>query len=156
MKRMLLMAVALVSAVMFTAGPAKAGTSVGVNIQVGDPYRGASISFRSEPDVVLVPRTKVYYVDDYDCDLYRYGRFWYFVEEGRWYRAKRYSGPFYHIRAASVPHSVRTISPRYRRNWNGPPRHAAAHGYYKDKGRDYDRRDRDRGHDHDRGHGRGR
>ena len=152
MKRMLLMAIALVSVVMITAGPAKAGTSVGVNIRVGDPYRGGSITFRSEPDVILVPATKVYYVDDYDCDMYRYGRFWYFVEEGRWYRAKRYSGPFYYIHSTSVPRSVRTIPPRYRRNWNGPPRHAAAHGYYKDK----DHRDRDRGHDHDRGHGRGR
>jgi len=149
MKRMLLMAVALVSVVTLAAGPVKATTSVGVNIQVGDPYRGASISFRSEPRVLLVPATKVYYVDDYDCDLYRYGSFWYFVEEGRWYRARRYSGPFYYVRAGSVPRSVLHVPQRYRRNWNGPPAHAEARGHYKD--RDYDRR-----HDHDRGHGRGR
>lgn len=153
MKRMILAAVALVSVATFAAGPAKAGTSVGVDIQVGDPYRGASISFRSEPEVVLVPRTKVYYVDDYDCDLYRYGRYWYFVEEGRWYRARRYSGPFYYVHRTSVPRSVLSIPPRYRRNWDGPPRHAAAHGYYKNKERGHERRDR---HDYDRGHGRGR
>jgi len=155
MKRMLLMAVALVLVVMSTAGPAKAETRVGLNIQIGDPYRGTSISFRSEPDVILVPSTKVYYVDDYDADLYRYGRFWYFVEEGRWYRAKRYSGPFYYIHATSVPRSVSRISPRYRRNWNGPPRHAAANGYYKNKDK-RGNRDRDYDRNRDRGNGRGR
>ena len=152
MKRLLLTAFALASVAMFAAGPAKAGTSVGIDIQVGDPYRGGSISFRSEPRVVLVPSTRVYYVDDYDYDLYRYGRYWYFVEEGRWYRGRSYRGPFYYVHRTSVPRSVLVVPPRYRRNWDGPPRHANARGYYKNRDRRYD----DRGRDHDRGHGRGR
>jgi hypothetical protein len=142
------MAAALASAVFLAAAaPAKAGTSVGVDIQIGDPYRGASISFRSEPDVVVVPATKVYYVQDYDCDLYRYGKYWYFVEEGRWYRAKTYRGPFAHIHVTSVPRSVLKVPPKYRRNWHGPPRHAAAHGHYKNK-------DNGKGGKKHRGHGR--
>ena len=47
MKRYLLMAAALVSAVMMSpAAPANAETRVGVSIQVGDPYRGPSIYFQ--------------------------------------------------------------------------------------------------------------
>lgn len=145
MKRYLLMAVALVSAVMMSpAAPASAETRVGVSIQVGDPYRGPSIYFESRPRTVLVPSTRVYYVDDYDADLYRYGSYWYFVEEGRWYRARSYNGPFYHVRRASVPRYVLNVPPRYRRNWTGPPRHAQAHGYRRNRDRDNDRRDRDR------------
>ena len=173
MKRFLLMAAALVSAVMMSpAVPANAETHVGVSIQVGDPYRGGSIYFESRPRVVLVPTTRVYYVEDYDADIYRYGSYWYFIEEGRWYRARSYNGPFYHVRRASVPRYVLNVPPRYRRNWTGPPRHAKAHGYYKKNkrrnydydwrydrdrdrdDRDYDRRDRDydrRDRDYDRG-----
>lgn len=168
MKRYLLMAAALVSAVMMSpAAPANAETRVGVSIQVGDPYRGPSIYFQSRPRTVLVPSTRVYYVEDYDADIYRYGSYWYFIEEGRWYRARSYNGPFYHVRRASVPRYVLNVPPRYRRNWSGPPRHAKAHGYRRNRGeyrdndrrdRDYDRRDRDydrRDRDYDRD-GRGR
>ena len=155
MKRLLLMAAALVSAVtMSPAVPANAETRVGVSIQVGDPYRGGAIYFQSRPRTVLVPSTRVYYVDDYDADLYRYGSYWYFIEEGRWYRARSYNGPFYHVRRASVPRYVLNVPPRYRRNWTGPPRHANARGYRRnrdrDYDRDYDRRDRDRDRDYDR------
>lgn len=150
MKRYLLMAAALVSAVMMSpAAPANAETRVGVSIQVGDPYRGGSIYFQSRPRTVLVPSTRVYYVDDYDADLYRYGSYWYFIEEGRWYRARSYNGPFYHVRRATVPRYILNVPPRYRRNWTGPPRHAQAHGYRRNRGeyRDNDRRDRDRDYD---------
>ena len=145
---------------------AEAGTSVDFQISVGDRYEGATLSFRREPDVVLVPSTKVYYVEHDDCDLYRYGSYWYFVEEGRWYRARSWRGPFLYIRTATVPRSVRGVPVKYRRNWNGPPAHAKAHGYYKDRdrhpGRDHryverkhDRRV-ERRDDRDRERGRGR
>ena len=115
--------------------PAQAATSVGISIQVGDAYRRASIDFRSEPEVVVVPATKVYYVRNYDSDLYRYGKYWYFVEGGYWYRARSWRGPFVHVHMNSVPRSVRTVPVNYRRNWNGPPPHAVARGY--DKGPDH-------------------
>ena len=41
-----------VTAILAAAPPAKAGTSVGVHIQVGDPYRGGSLVFHKEPDLV--------------------------------------------------------------------------------------------------------
>jgi hypothetical protein len=131
MKRLLITAAAVVSlGVAAVPAPANAATSIGVAINVGDPYRGAALRFRSEPEVVLVPSTRVYYVDDYDYDLYRYGSSWYFVEDGRWYRARSYRGPFTHIRVASVPRSIVTVPVKYRRHW-GPPAHAKAYGYHK-------------------------
>jgi len=138
-------AAAAVLAATVTA-TAHAGTSVDFRISVGDRYDGATLAFRSEPEVVLVPDTKVYYVRDRDCDLYRYGRYWYFVEDGFWYRAGNWRGPFVHVRATSVPRSVAGVPVKYRRHWkNGPPPHAVAHGYYKDKDRDDDR-GREKGH----------
>lgn len=148
MKRMTYGIAALaVTACLAAAQPVQAGTSVGVHIQVGDPYRGGSLVFHKEPDVVVVPQSRVYYVRDYNYDLYRYGSYWYFIDDGYWYRARSYRGPFVHISSSSVPRSVRYVPVKYRRHWkNGPPSHAVAHGYYKDKDRDGGRhyRDRDR------------
>jgi hypothetical protein len=160
MKRtLMLVLVAASAALLGTSSPAKAATSVGVDIHIGDPYRGASIHFESAPRMVLVPETKVYYVrdDGFDSDVYRYGRYWYFVEEGRWYRASSYRGPFHYVRVTSVPRSVLHVPTRYRRNWNGPPPHAVARGYHKERSyergyaRGYDHGKHDNGR---RGHGR--
>lgn len=163
MKRLLMTAVALAT-VGFAALPASsnAETRVGVSINIGDPYRGAALHFRSEPDVVLVPDTRVYYVRDYDYDVYRYGSYWYFIDDGRWYRARSYRGPFVFIHETSVPRAIVTVPVRYRRHWNGPPPHAVARGYDRNHGERYvverrvERRDRwDDRHDNGRGHGKG-
>ncbi|MEK7347289.1 MAG: hypothetical protein AABZ94_00300 [Candidatus Eisenbacteria bacterium] len=136
-------AAAAVLAATVTA-TAHAGTSVDFRISVGDRYDGATLAFRSEPEVILVPDTKVYYVQNRDCDLYRYGRYWYFVEDGFWYRSANWRGPFVHLRTASVPRSVVGVPVKYRRHWkNGPPPHAVAQGYDKDRG---DNRGRGKGH----------
>lgn len=167
MKRLLMTAFAAAT-VGLAALPAssKAATSVGVDINVGDPYRGGAIHFRSEPDLVLVPDTRVYYVRDYDHDVYRYGSYWYFIDDGRWYRARTYRGPFVFIHEASVPRSIVMVPASYRRHWGGPPPHAVARGYRRnhedrwvdrdDRDRDDRDRDRDRDRGHGRGHGRGR
>ncbi len=156
MKRLAFAVAALaVAALVGQVTPAKAATSVGVHIQIGDPYRGASIVFHDEPDVVLVPATKVYYVRDYDHDMYRYGRYWYFIEDGYWYRARSWRGPFIHIGISSVPRSIRTVPVSYRRHWNhGPPPHAVARGHYKNHDKHYDKHP-DKHHDKP-GKGRGR
>ena len=125
-----------VTAFLAAVSPAQAGTSVGVHIQVGDPYRGGSLVFHKEPDVVVVPETRVYYVRNYDYDVYRYGSYWYFIDDGYWYRARSYRGPFVHISSGSVPRSVRYVPVKYRRHWkNGPPPHAVARGHHKNDDR---------------------
>jgi hypothetical protein len=71
----------------FAAG-ASATTSISVNLQVGEPYRGPSIVFRHEPEIVVVPETRVYYVRNCDYDLYRYGSYWYYCYDGGWCAAR--------------------------------------------------------------------
>ena len=106
-----------------------AGSSADARVRVGDPYRGAMLDFHEEPAVTLVPSTKVYYARDRECDLYRYGRYWYYVENDRWYRARSWQGPYIHLNATSVPRSIRTVPLTYRRHWSVPPPRSVAQTY---------------------------
>jgi hypothetical protein len=112
------------------ASPSRAGTSVDIQLHVGDRYPGTNIVFRHEPDIVVVPSSRVYYVRNYDYDLYRYGSNWYYCDGVNWYRARSYRGPFLFINYKSVPKAVQTVPARYRRHWkNLPP--GNAYGHYK-------------------------
>src|ERR1700675_2285003 len=117
MKRLLMCIAGLAAACSLAAvAPARAGTSVDVKLHVGDRYPGTDIVFHHEPDVVLVPDSRVYYVRDYDYDMYRYGSYWYYCDVTNWYRGRTYRGPFLFIRYASVPRAVYTVPGRYRRH----------------------------------------
>ncbi len=130
MKRLLIAAAAFASLALATFhAPSMAATSV--SISIGDPYRGAALRFHSEPQVVMVPETRVYYVRDYGYDVYRYGSYWYFIDDGRWYRARTYRGPFLYIHGSTVPRAIVQVPVRYRRHWGGPPAHAVARGYHR-------------------------
>jgi len=137
---------ALAFALTGSAPNAGAHTSVSINLRVGDPYRGPRLVFREEPDVVVVPGSRVYYVRDYDYDIYRYGSYWYYNYDGGWYRARRYDGPYVYIGYPSVPHAVVYVPVKYRRHWRESPGHGHAYGHHKDR-----RHDKGRG----RGHGGG-
>jgi hypothetical protein len=159
MSRILMMACLVLT--LAPALPAAKATAadVSINLRIGDPYRGPRVVFEDEPDVVVVPGTRVYYIRDYDYDMYRYGSYWYYNYGGAWYRARRYNGPFVYVGYNSVPRPVAYVPARYRRHWDGPPGHA--YGHYKDRGGPHDNgrgngRYKDRGRDHDRGHGKGR
>jgi hypothetical protein len=132
----------------------KAGAAdVSINLRIGDPYRGPRLMFRSEPEVVIVPGTRVYYVRNYDYDIYRYGSYWYYTYDGAWYRARRYNGPFVYVGYNSVPRSVTYVPTRYRRHWrNAGPGPGRATGQYKVK-EDRGGHDNGRGRDDDRGRG---
>ena len=130
MKRILLLAT-LVALLASAAIPARseAAVSVGVSLHVGDPYRGLSLHLRSEPDMALIPATRVYRAQDFDRDLYRYGRDWYYVDDDYWYRASSYRGPFVRVDVSSVPREIWSVPAGYRTTWGGPPDHAPAYGY---------------------------
>jgi len=136
------------------AAKAHARTDVSIDLHVGQPYHGPRLVIEDEPDVVLVPGTRVYYVRDYDYDLYRYGSYWYYNYDGGWYRARRYDGPFSYVGYRSVPHAVSYVPVRYRRHWRdeGAPGHAYGH-YKEDRGRHEERGWHDNGRGHGRGHG---
>jgi hypothetical protein len=134
---------------------ASARTDVSINLRLGDPYRGPQMVFQSEPDVVVVPGTRVYYVRDYDYDIYRYGSYWYYNYDGGWYRSSRYNGHFTYVGPRAVPRSVAYVPVRYRRHWGGGTyRREAARDNWHDNGRGHEDNGHGRWHeDNGRGHG---
>ena len=100
---------------------AAAQTGASVTLRIGDRYRGPDLGFYGEPNVVTVPgRVGVYYVQDSDNDVYRYGNTWYMNYNGDWYRASSHRGPWVFVGYRSVPRAVITVPARYRRNWRRP------------------------------------
>jgi len=94
-------------------------TTPSISLRIGSRYNGPSISFSTEPDVVAVPGTRgVYYVQDSDTDIYRYGNNWYMNYNGDWYRAGSYNGPWIFVGYRSVPRDVYSVPSTYRRNWS--------------------------------------
>ena len=112
-----LLAVGLVSGAILTASgrtPAEAYVSVDVNLHFGSDTFG----FDHAPRFVSVPSTHVYYAHGPECDIYRYGD-WYYVNNGYdWYRAPSYAGPFVRTAYIAVPRTIVTLPVKYRR-YNG-------------------------------------
>ena len=85
---------------------------------VGHRYRGTSMNFTTRPNMAIIPDTRVYYLrDESDLDLYQYGNRWYYVEDGTWYRANSWQGPYVSIRSSAVPREILTVPSGYRRSW---------------------------------------
>ena len=151
MKRMLMIAAALASLAFVAApSPSQAATSVGFSVRIGDPYRGAAIRFQSEPDYVVVPGTRIYYIEDYyGRDIYRYGRWFYMVDEdGFWYRARSLRGPFFAIDVDILPDVFYDVPSGYYHYWS-PARLSGSYYwrsgdrvYYRGGGTNYRTRDR--------------
>ena len=111
-----------------TAGPAGAGVMLNVGVHVGDPPPPPAYVFDDEPEVILVPSTRVYYVPEQEFDLYRYGRYWYINRGGWWYRAATYRGPFMAIEYDRVPGPILRVPPKFRRHpLGGPPGQTGIH-----------------------------
>jgi len=126
-----------------TATTAGANVMLNVGVHVGDPPPPPAFVIDSEPEVILVPSTRVYYVPQTDFDLYRYGRYWYINRGGWWYRAAGYRGPFGYIAYDRVPASILRVPPKYHRHpLGGPPGQmkrayepASEHGWRGDEGK---------------------
>ncbi len=120
MKRAILLATALAAFLGFAspARQAEASVSVGVSIGTGR-HGGFSLSFASRPNVVLIPSSRVYYAPNLDEDLYSYDDEWYYCQDGDWYSADSYDGPFYQVAFTSVPYEIQNIPVSYRRHWGG-------------------------------------
>jgi hypothetical protein len=90
----------------------------------GAPPPPPPVVFRSEPEVILIPKTRVYYVPDQKYDLFRYGRHWYINNGGHWYRARAYAGPFTSLSFERVPATIVRLPEKYRRQPLVPARRA--------------------------------
>lgn len=108
-------AVVLATALSGDPTPARAEVSADINIRLGS-RPAPVVVFEEEPEVVLVPRSRVYYVEHRGYDLYRYGRYWYINDGGYWFRAAGYRGPFVGIELRHVPRSITVVPDRYRRH----------------------------------------
>lgn len=99
------------------APSAQARTNISVGLNFGDRYDGPQPYWRGAPAVAVIPSTQIYYVRDYDYDVYRYGRFWYYNTDSRWYRSRSYRGPWIYVGYRSVPAQFSSIPTRYRHHW---------------------------------------
>jgi len=105
---------------------ALAGTSVGWSVTIGNAPPPPAIVFHREPRVVVVPGSTVYVLeDDCDYDVFRYGVFWYVLNDGYWYRARTHRGPFTAVNARYVPNAISNVPAKYwrRHPHAGPPGH---------------------------------
>jgi len=127
------------------APPAMAAVSVGFSIHAGDPFHGFSLHLSSAPNVVLVPGTRVGYVQNYDGDLYSYGNQWYLDQDDQWYCASSYDGPFYEINVASLPFDVSRFPVGYRQGGAFYGQQQTFYGQQQTFPRDNDRVFYDRG-----------
>jgi len=94
-------------------------SDVSISLSIGDRYHGPDLIFDSAPTVVVVRGHRgVYYVQDSDRDIYRYGHIWYMNYEGDWYRASSYRGPWFFVGYRSVPQNVYSVPVQYRRGWS--------------------------------------
>jgi hypothetical protein len=118
MKRLLIWTACL--GLVLTAGvvpSAQARTSVSVGLNFGDRYDGPDLYWRDQPSLAVVPGTDIYYVRNYDYDVYREGRYWYYNSDNRWYRSRNYRGPWIYVGYQSVPSQFSSIPVRYRHHW---------------------------------------
>lgn len=98
-------------------------------LRIGDRYRGPDLGFYDEPRLVTVRgRSGVYYVQDSDFDVYRYGNNWYMNYNGDWYRASSHRGPWIFVGYRAVPRTVTTVPARYRKHWRS---HKDVHYTYR-------------------------
>ena len=149
MKRLTMIASSLALAVLIGASwPSTAAARVDVHVGIGIPAP-PSVVFEHEPEVVLVPRTRVYYTSQPDYDMYRYGGYWYVNRDGYWYRSSSYNGPFTYVVYDRVPRSIVVVPHRYH-HYPVRPIHMEHHGnsrHHDDHGHG--------GHPHGHGHGHG-
>jgi len=118
--------------VAMVAAPVEARTYLGFTLGVGGaPPPPRVVIVDRQPDLVVVPRTSVYVVQNSDYDVFRYGRTYYVYNDGYWYRSRTYGGPFVVVDVRSVPRPVLTLPDD---RWKHHP-HGGPPGQMKKRGR---------------------
>lgn len=91
--------------------PSPGHAEVNVNVHIGPP----AVVVAAPPELIVVPRTMVYFAPDVEADLLFYGGFWWTPKEGRWFRAKAYKGPWVIVGPRHVPVEIVRLPRGYRR-----------------------------------------
>ena len=141
---------------LMLAGPAAAQVHVDIGIHLPAP-----------PQLVVVPGVPaVHYAPAAPSNLFFYGGQYWVFNDGGWYVARGYNGPWILVAPQYVPRPVLFVPVRYYRvppghwqHWRpqGPPHwdHEWGHEWAQHRGWKH-RGDDDRDDDRGRGHGRGR
>lgn len=108
---------------MTSAMPKFAHSEVAFSIFISNAPPPPRVAFVHQPRFVLVPAEQVYYCDEgySDYDMFRYGSYYYMYDDGYWYRANSYQGPFVAIRIEYVPRQIFYVSD-YGYSWRQSPR----------------------------------
>ena len=130
--------------------PATSGATVSIGINISNAPPPPVVVWRAEPRLVVVPGSSIYcYGDDLDYDYFRYGMYFYVFNDGYWYRARRFNGPFVAIHESYVPRAFYAIHDRgyhWKHHWAGKPPGRAK------MVRVVERPEHGHGHGHGRGH----
>lgn len=95
--------------VLCCATPAVA--EVNVNIRIGPP----AVVVAGPPEMIVVPHTMVYFAPDVEGGLLFHAGFWWAPNQGRWFRAKGYNGPWVIVEQRHVPVEIVRLPRDYRR-----------------------------------------
>jgi hypothetical protein len=129
------------------ATPAHAAdVHVGINIGIPAP---PAIVVPSPPRLVVVPSTPaVQYAPDVGANFFFYGGQYYTYNDGNWFIASAYNGPW--VYARHVPRPLLVVPARY---YHAPPRYYGGRHGYRGRGpvHRHDERHDDHGH-HGREH----
>ena len=97
------------AAVFMLCAPVPALSEVNVSVSIGPPPIVVH-----EPELIVVPRTMVYFAPGVDVELYFYSGRWWSRHEGRWFRAKSYNGPWAAVGPRYVPVEIVRLPRDYR------------------------------------------
>jgi hypothetical protein len=119
-----------------------AQSSLDVRLRIGDAPPPPRIVVYEEPHVVVVPGSTVYVVEDdaIAYDSFRYGVYWYVYNDGWWYRARSYRGPFRVIETRYVPRAIFAVPAKH---WRHHPHGGPPGQMKKQRARGYDAYGRD-------------
>ena len=144
--------VLLLGALLASGAPqeASARVDVGVSVNIGPP----PIVVAEPPEVVLVPRSQVYFVPGVEFDVFFHNGYWWSPRGDRWYRARAYNGPWRIVERRYVPRAVIRVPHDYRHVY-GRERHIPYREWRERHGRGerHERREEFRERGEGRGHG---
>jgi hypothetical protein len=109
-RKMALFVSGVCAAVFLFCAPVPAFSEVSVNINIGPP----PVLVEGPPELIVVPRTMIYFAPAARADLFFYRGRWWTSHEGRWFRAKSYNGPWVVVGPRYVPVEIVRLPREYR------------------------------------------
>jgi hypothetical protein len=100
----------LFGALLLPGGTKEVVAEVQVNVNLGPP----PIVVAAPPELVMVPRSLVYFVPDPDIDIFFYNGYWWSPRGNQWYRSRAYKGPWGVVERRYVPAPVHRVPKDYR------------------------------------------